>query len=1507
MKHPFITFFSIISLFCDVRGDIIYTEVTTSNTSGLTGGSNPWTQRTGFASDDSVWQTFSTNANELATTLSGLTPGLNYHITLFQWDSLGATGSSGDWSVEASFTSGSNFSNYICGGPESETAYRRNLTNTITGINYTAAFPQLISGTSSSSYDEGNRDLWVSDIGNATANSSGEITIYSKFGGTSGRAWLDGFGVERNASSEAPTDIDISNSSVSTAAPIGQLVGVFTTTDTTAGDSFTYSLVDGTGAENNGLFLISGNQLELDRDLAGLNSPLSIRVRTTDILGEFYDEIFTLTLISDSDLDGLSDDWELIYFPNLSIATGTGDNDFDQLSNQDEEAQNTNPTLFDTDEDGLNDKVENGNGIFVSASSTGSSPLLFDTDGDGISDGDEVSSSNGHITNPNLRDSDGDDFPDSLEIAEGTDPTNQQSFPPGALPLLLNEILASNDTDLKDGFGDREDWIEIYNPNASSIDLDGYHLTDDATNLTKWNFPPIVMAPDSYLVIFASGKDTTDPSGSIHTNFQLFSQGEYLAIVRPNGTSIDDSFLPNFPEQFTDISYGRAPSNANLLYYASPTPGLANSSAGSIGVVKDTNFSIDRGFYSTPFSLTITTQTSGAFIRYTTNGSAPSPTEGILYNPNTEIPINTTSTIRAIAYRDGYLPTNVDSQTYIFPDDVVNQPSNPPGWDPTWGYDSQVDANDGSGPGIVPSDYEMDSRVTNNTNGLGIYSVEEALVDIPSVSITMEQSDFTNSATGIYSNPRVRQERVCSVEYIHPDGTPGFQEDCKIEVHGNSSRTPWRMQKHSLRLTFSSSVGIPKLNYPLFAGSDVTTFNKLVLRACFTDSWALNSWSSARYRPNDSMYIRDVWMKNSLGDMGQPTSYGNFVHLYVNGLYFGLHNLTERLEDDWFSDHLGGEEADWEINKDLSEPSTRWNSMMSILNGNIGQNSVYETAKDYIDITNYADYMLLHFYADAEDWPHHNGYAAANLNSGDGKFRFLVWDQEIALDKFSWDRYDDGRGGGAPFQRLRLNQEFRIAFGDRVQKHLFNNGALSETDSIDRFIDLCTEIDKAIVAESARWGDVQASTPYGNTPQSSNDIHADYYPPTINSPIYFTREQHWVVERDNVTNNYIPTLHDPSNSNAIINELRSENLFPPIDAPVLSQHGGIVPINFPLSISASSGEIYYTLDGSDPRQVGGATNSSAILLTGNNVTISESTMLNARALDNGIWSALTSADFTTGVPASQSNIAISEINYHPSNPTPSEVDEGYNDDDDFEFIEITNVSSNPVALSGASFTLGIHFTFPAPTVIAPDEKILVVRNRDAFLFRYPASSADNIAGEFASTNGDPDDEKLSNGGERIILRDAEGTVIIDLTYDDAAPWPEAPDGGGQTLVHRGGDPTVSFNWRPSTILGGNPGTSDSSPFTGSTPEELVGYTIEKAPQMSSNGDLSEFTFTTKLNADDAIIELLTSDNLDSWSPASQSYELISRAIQPGGSEQFTYRRLQSSIQREFVRMQIINR
>ena len=204
-------------------------------------------------------------------------------------------------------------------------------------------------------------------------------------------------------------------------------------------------------------------------------------------------------------------------------------------------------------------------------------------------------------------------------------------FPNIVLPLVLNEIMTRNGIGLRDGFDTREDWIEIYNPNPASLNLDNYFLTDDAAQLMKWSFPSVTIPGSGYLIVFASGINQVDPAGNPHTNFQLNPTGEYLAIVRPDGTTIDDAFHPTYAEQFSDISYGPQSTDGALRFFGAPTPGTANGT-GLPGVVKDTNFDFDRGFYNVPFVVTITSATPGATIRYTTDGLRPSETVGTIYS-----------------------------------------------------------------------------------------------------------------------------------------------------------------------------------------------------------------------------------------------------------------------------------------------------------------------------------------------------------------------------------------------------------------------------------------------------------------------------------------------------------------------------------------------------------------------------------------------------------------------------------------------------------------------------------------------------------------------------------------------------------------------------------------------------------------------------------------------------------------------------------------------------------
>lgn len=147
--------------------------------------------------------------------------------------------------------------------------------------------------------------------------------------------------------------------------------------------------------------------------------------------------------------------------------------------------------------------------------------------------------------------------------------------------------MAANDSGLKDEDGDFSDWIEIYNPEAGPISLAGYHLTDNPDNLNKWRFPAVSVAGNSYLVVFASGKDRTNPTNRLHTDFQLSAEGEYLALVAPDGATVVSAFAPAYPPQFENQSFGLGgPASAPVWsYFSGATPGAQNGAGTRAGPI----------------------------------------------------------------------------------------------------------------------------------------------------------------------------------------------------------------------------------------------------------------------------------------------------------------------------------------------------------------------------------------------------------------------------------------------------------------------------------------------------------------------------------------------------------------------------------------------------------------------------------------------------------------------------------------------------------------------------------------------------------------------------------------------------------------------------------------------------------------------------------------------------------------------------------------------------------
>jgi hypothetical protein len=184
---------------------------------------------------------------------------------------------------------------------------------------------------------------------------------------------------------------------------------------------------------------------------------------------------------------------------------------------------------------------------------------------------------------------------------------------------LISEFLASNSGGLADDDSTFQDWIEIYNPDATPADLGGWYLTDNAANKTKWQFPAVSVAAKGYLVVFASGKNRRDPAKPLHTNFSLAKEGEYLALVKPDGVTAATEFAPTFPAQSENVSYGymaASDGTRTLAYFQTPTPGAANVETGNPTPADSVVFSRASGIFSQSFTVTLSGAGAGEHIRY---------------------------------------------------------------------------------------------------------------------------------------------------------------------------------------------------------------------------------------------------------------------------------------------------------------------------------------------------------------------------------------------------------------------------------------------------------------------------------------------------------------------------------------------------------------------------------------------------------------------------------------------------------------------------------------------------------------------------------------------------------------------------------------------------------------------------------------------------------------------------------------------------------------------------
>ncbi len=978
--------------------------------------------------------------------------------------------------------------------------------------------------------------------------------------------------------------------------------------------------------------------------------------------------------------------------------------------------------------------------------------------------------------------------------------------------VRINEIATANLNGLRDEDNQAQDWIELYNTSASTVSLAGWTLTDDAQDSAKWVFPAVSIGARGYLVVFCSGKDRkpVTPGSRLHTNFKLSPDGEFLGLYNAEvPRQLVSSFDP-YPNQRNDYSYGYDNLD-QLRYFQVSSPGVVNGASTITGVVADTKFSHNRGFYDTNFSLSITCATPGVTIRYTTNGVAPTATTGSVYS--SPIPVTGTKIVRAAAFKTGLLPSDVDAQTYFFVEDIIRQPDETtpgPGWP----------AQNKTGGG-QKFDYGMDRAITVS-NATWAALIRPAMKAIPSFSIVMDIADFSS----IYSNPggdTIAWERPASVELVYPDDTQGFQANCGIRIRGGFSRSTDN-PKHAFRIFFRQEYGVSKLNYPVFGPTGASSFDKFDLRTMQNYSWAFQGDSSM-------MCFRDVSSRDAQLAMNGLGTRGNFYHLYINGVYWGLYNSEERPEAAFAESYVGGNADDYDTIKQLDGylsgatdgNNDAWYRLWQAATNGFANDADYfkvqglnldgtpnPAYENLVDVPNMIDYMLVILYGGNLDAPisnflgndsPNNWYGFRDRTGQHGGFRFVSHDAEHTLLNVGADRtgivdlsatggqygvidpdwtcgnpLTQSGGAAAAIQRstpqyvwfrMHQNAEFRMLAADRIQRHCFNGGPLSVEGMRAALLTRSNEIQLAIVAESARWGDAKVAIPY-------------------------TRDT-WRSAFSSVFTGFVP-----GRTGTLINQLRADGLFPTVNAPSFSAPGGAVPAGFQvgLTINNPSGTIYYTVDGSDPRVRGGNVSANAIAYTpGTPVVINVYTVLRARVRSGSTWSPITEATY---FPSQDfRSLRFTEIMFNPPafGPVPA---------DDVEFIELKNAGETVLDLGGLSFSEGVSFTFTNRTKLGPGQFFVLARNPAALVAKYPGLV---VHGTYAG--------RLDNGGESLTLSTPLGSQLVSFSYKDSGRWPLTPDGVGHSLVARStsgllgpGNPAY---WRASTNPGGSPGADDPAP------------------------------------------------------------------------------------------------
>jgi len=973
-----------------------------------------------------------------------------------------------------------------------------------------------------------------------------------------------------------------------------------------------------------------------------------------------------------------------------------------------------------------------------------------------------------------------------------------------ASSVHLTEFMAGNNKTIRDNDGELSDWLEIHNYGAQSLNLSGWYLTDNAANLTKWRFPAgVTMPANSYLLVWASDKNRTNPAAPLHANFKLSkSAGTFLGLIYSDGATVVSAF--SYPQQFDDVSYGRDLVDAAIVgYFTNATPGAANATLG-LNFAPEVKFSKPSGTFQQSFPLTLNTDSGNTVIRYflVTNSASAALTDV----PNGSSPVYTgpltiSSSVqvraRAFSSQANIFPGLPGSETYL-----------------------QITAGAAGFSSDVPI-----VLFHNFGGGSPPATVDQAAVMMV-FGTDYGRASLTNPpdvAPRIGINIRGRSTQGNAKSSFAVETWDQYNDDEPVAVLGLPAESDWVFYA------------------PNF-------FDKPLIHNPFMYEV---SREIGRYAPRTRMV--EVFTSFAIGavDYTSPTV-GNYNGVYV---------LEEKIKAD---DHRVDVPRLEPV--ETNQPAITGGYMLKIDQADADERSLYAGGQDLVyvepqmkDFAAYPgralqeDYISSYFnsfyaaltganwtnptsgyaaWIDVDAWVDHHILNALALSADAlrlSAYFFKDRNQKIAMGPL-WD-FDRGLGtstgddwrpwsprnwmasnplgspGGGDYGTDLFNAS--AVFGnpwygrlvqdpDFWQKWIDRYQALRQTsfstNALFAIVDgLTNKLGPAQAREAIRWAGWGSSdtTPRSGTvapPAGWPDTsYSHSFPGTYGGEIVFQKK--WLSDRLNfMDTNFLAQ-------------------------PVLSRTGGLVSVGQTLTLTPATkagSKLLFTLNGQDPRLPGGAISPSALSNSGPvTLQITNNARVFARSWNpahqnltgarNPPISSPWSGKIVDGFYVTTPPLRITELMFNPPPPPPGNT----NDADNFEFIELKNISAAPLNLQGFRLSGGIDFVFPALTLTG-GQHIVVVKSLAAFQSRYGASAL--VAGVYTNN--------LGNSGDHIVLRGALFEPILDFTFQDG--WYPATDGEGFSLVIVNADaPTETWSlppsWRPSGTLNGSAGGGDPAP------------------------------------------------------------------------------------------------